>query len=136
MASVVPHTCPKYQVVNADALRGLCDAVGVEWRSHWAAGGTVAIEARKDLHPEWFARWKYIRTAVDDHGADYDDYQDELHRLERLLCTTQPTTAKGAAAQLEYALDDFSDYLIGNVWHDYDAKLFANLLAGIRGGLV
>lgn len=134
MASVVPHTYSKYQVVEADALKALCDAVGVEWRSHWALA-TVAVKARKDLHPEWFAQWKELSDHVNNSGDDYDEHSDELHRLEMLICETQPKTRDGAAAQLEYALDDFGEYMLGNIWHDLDRKLFANLLAGIRGGL-
>lgn len=35
MASVVPHHHPDYQVVRKADLKALCDATGVQWRSHW-----------------------------------------------------------------------------------------------------
>ena len=59
----------------------------------------------------------------------------KVDRLSELICTTVPTTSQGAAAQLEYALDDFGDYITGNIEKDQGRKLLENLLAGLKGGV-
>lgn len=59
--------------------------------------------------------------------------RDQTIILATSLCTTRATTVEGLASQLEYAMRDFGDFMVGNVENDLDTKVFVNLLSGLRG---
>lgn len=89
-------------------------------------------EQAADSHPEWLAEWLRVRDTINSHnGSMSEEELDEgmlvLGRLEDLICFTPATTARGIAAQVEYAL---ADDLVG---HEYtngkDLELFKNVLA-------
>lgn len=89
-----------------------------------------------DPIPNWWEQWKAIRDDNNKLEDGDDTLEAAMHDLEEKICTTQPKTLAGAAAQLEYALDDFGDYMCGNIWRGLDNKLFANLLGALKGRLV
>lgn len=102
-----------------------------------ACGHAAASAPACDPIPAWYREWKRKNQkwidAID--GPEEDTAFHEVCELERLICTTRPTTREGAIAQLEYALEDFGDYITGNIWHGLDAKLFGNLLAALKSGV-
>ncbi len=95
----------------------------------------VATVSDADRIPEWYAEWKRLRDGVDKGGLDYTANEEALEALSEKICSTQPTSRASAVAQLEYAMDDFEPYMMGNLWKDLDRKLFTNLLAALKGGL-
>ncbi|MBM2293469.1 hypothetical protein JQX09_15675 [Sulfitobacter pseudonitzschiae] len=100
-----------------------------------ACGPSVSMAAPHDPLPAWFEEWKKLQHGVDNEDLEYEDCAATLLDLEEKICTTPPATRLGAIAQLEYAMDDFGDYLFGNIWKDHDRKLFANLLTGLKAGV-
>lgn len=102
------------------------------------ATAASAYQPKPPVHepiPEWFEEWKTLRAAVDLHGEDFDTHAERLHELEYSICTAKPKTREGAIAQLEYAMDDFGDYMFGNIWKDHDTQLFNNLLGALKAGV-
>lgn len=89
-----------------------------------------------DPIPNWWEQWKALRDDINEmeDGEDTAEMRVLLD-LEEKICTTQPKTLAGAVAQLEYAMDDFGDYMLNNMWKDLDNKLFANLLGALKAGV-
>lgn len=118
----------EYYVVREERMAAIFDALD---------GARSKLSTPHDPIPGWFEEWKRKSKVWEDaiDGPQEEAAFQERHALERLICTTQPISREGAIAQLEYAMDDFGDYITGNIWHDLDAKLFANLLAGLKGGV-
>ena len=88
-----------------------------------------------DPIPNWWEQWKALRDDINKLDDGDDTLEAELHAIEEKICTTQPKTLAGAVAQLEYAMDDFGDYMLNNMWKDLDNKLFANLLGALKAGV-
>tara|TARA_R110002020_G_scaffold95937_10_gene230131 strand:+ start:9331 stop:9726 length:396 start_codon:yes stop_codon:yes gene_type:complete len=89
-----------------------------------------------DPIPDWFEEWKTTRASADALDDECEEHEAALNDLEEKICNATPTTQAGAVAQLEYAMEDFGDYMMGNIWKDHDRKLFANLLGALKEGLV
>ncbi len=96
---------------------------------------TPDTPAHDDPIPNWWEQWKVVRAEVNKLDDGDDTLEAAMHDLEEKICTTQPKTLAGAVAQLEYALDDFGDYMTNNMWKDLDNKLFANLLGALKAGV-
>lgn len=97
--------------------------------------GVSRSKPKLDQHVAWFTEWTNIKRDNEDLEGGYGEHQGRVDELSSLICTSRPTTAAGAAAQLEYAMADFGDHMIGNVWKGLDHKLFGNLLGALKGGL-
>ncbi|WPZ21625.1 hypothetical protein T7987_15895 [Sulfitobacter faviae] len=98
-------------------------------------GGCANLRTPHDPIPGWFEEWKAIRAEVNKLDDGDDTLEAVMHELEHKICTTEPVSRAGAIAQLEYALDDFGEYMMGNIWKDLDTKLFANLLGALKSGV-
>lgn len=99
------------------------------------SGGCANLRTPHDPIPGWFEEWKAIRAEVNKLDDGDDTLEAVMHELEHKICTTEPVSRAGAIAQLEYALDDFGEYMMGNIWKDLDTKLFANLLGALKSGV-
>lgn len=93
------------------------------------------VASQRDQIPDWYEEWKRLRDGVDKGGLEYEAYAPALETLSEKICTTQPTSTASAVAQLEYAMDDFEAYMMGNIWKELDKKLFTNLLHALKTGL-
>lgn len=84
---------------------------------------------------EWCEQWKSLRGHINETEGDPDTALLALQELEEKICTAKPASMAGAVAQLEHALDNFGEYVTGNVWKDLDNKLFNNLLGALKAGV-
>lgn len=80
---------------------------------------------------EWFRIKDDWITLVEGSAEDQQAW-DYRTSLAEQICIATPTTPEGIVAQLEYALDDFGEYMVGNFHKDLDHKLFANIIAGAK----
>lgn len=86
----------------------------------------------------WFQAHQDWDIAAKKPGAENFDTPECLEseaRMEHfaeLICGAQPKTPEGIAAMIEYALEDWADYITGNVWKDQERRLFSNVISGAR----
>lgn len=97
-----------------------------------------AAAASADPHKAWVAEWialdMQVQTCPDDiAGKTMIALSPRLNELERKICTTKATTPEGLAAQVEYMLKSWGDYVTGFMGDDLDKKMFSNVLAGLNG---
>lgn len=102
-----------------------------------AAGGVAVAPFQVlpyDPIPALYEDWKQFsaewKAAIG--SANEGRLKTAVRDLEERICTTVPTTQQGMIAQLEYAMEDFGQYMFGNVRADLDRELFLNLLNGLK----
>lgn len=100
-----------------------------------APGAALAALAAVDPHPAWLAEWLHYRNYWNSPGTgDIPDEASEAQwELGGRIAFTKATTQEGLVAQLEYALEEFTDYCFGNCSDDRDEAVVRNLLASLRG---
>ena len=89
-----------------------------------------------DAHPAWLAEWVALRDAYNsDVLDDADDERvfEHLNDVGRLITFTPARTLLGAAAQLEYAIEDFGQHIFGDIADDLDEVTFRSVLGTLRG---
>ena len=97
-----------------------------------ATGARATTDPVVSMVKEWFHvkdNWlNFVEGSVEDQQA-----WNRREVLAEKICTATPITPEGIVAQLEYALDDFGEYMVGNFHKDLDHKLFANIITGAKG---
>lgn len=95
----------------------------------------ATVDPMVALVADWFEvnkRWENFDTAGNYDEPECLELDEKLMVLSEQICTTTATSPEGIAAQLEYALADFDENMVGNIWKDLDHKLFANAIKGAR----
>ena len=99
-----------------------------------APPAVLSAPAATDPHPAWLAEWRQRKDYWEHADEDTpDEKTDAICELGGRIAFTRARTSEGAVAQMEYAIEEFTDFAFGNTCDDRDEAVMRNLLETLRG---